>query len=579
LNYKHDHLNSEIGDNEEIDPVRIYKSVDAASLKCLNPDESYGDPSNYSMFGFEEYQFILSCPNEKEKSPFDPQDLKVTVEAYEPSIEATGVKTGCSCQHPSSDWILGLDKESETQSLVASETCTNITSSTRNVKIIDLTTIQTARKEHDCSSSSFRLDSPGSVLHFLRSTLTSCHGLCASPWTNIGKLKQDNSHSDQMSVDRVLAVLMRNTYCDDAQDSSSGSNGCRWDDLEKKELKQMINFRTGDAAPSFFLYSVSDLKADFQLKDLQEKLNSLSESDSIEDCSNSTVDCNGQTLLVFRRLPPRWNLAKNLSSLHFGGLKPSPIHEESPRGTLWEIYRKHEVVQSDHDESNILYRIVSAPYQSHAERYPDVLETLMSPENMQLLRTEAKSIPQWTAWPEKNHYESELDNLSDDGQNTYPASWTVFPLCHTFPATDESARKWIDLTCSYTPHTTALLKSIVPVLRTALFSRLDPRTKLGDHTGWADLANHVLRIHIPIEIPTGEFNDGLCGTWVDGCVETHSNDRIISFDDSKLHRAFNYSDEERIVLILDLARPGDFPKGTAVGGHTDELEAFIKQFN
>ena len=51
----------------------------------------------------------------------------------------------------------------------------------------------------------------------------------------------------------------------------------------------------------------------------------------------------------------------------------------------------------------------------------------------------------------------------------------------------------------------------------------------------------------------------------------------LCFDDSKVHRAFNYSkQDDRIVLILDLARPGKLPlAGTATGGHTDEVDDFI----
>jgi aspartyl/asparaginyl beta-hydroxylase (cupin superfamily) len=194
------------------------------------------------------------------------------------------------------------------------------------------------------------------------------------------------------------------------------------------------------------------------------------------------------------------------------------------------------------------------------------------------LAEEARRIPQWTAWPEKTHYQSEYDE-SDHIDSAYPASWTVFPLCHTFPASDVSKRKFIPLTTGFVPKTTELLQSLGPVLRTALFSRLEPRTTLGAHTGWSDLANHVLRVHIPLSVPADRGHDGLCGTWVDGCVETHRNGRIISFDDSKTHRAFNYSDEDRIVLILDLARPDEgFPMGTSTGGHTDELDKFINQF-
>ena len=60
-------------------------------------------------------------------------------------------------------------------------------------------------------------------------------------------------------------------------------------------------------------------------------------------------------------------------------------------------------------------------------------------------------------------------------------------------------------------------------------------------------------------------------------METHRMGEVISFDDSKVHRAFNCTDEERIVLIVDLARTDVLPTGTATGGHTEELDSFIKE--
>lgn len=108
-----------------------------------------------------------------------------------------------------------------------------------------------------------------------------------------------------------------------------------------------------------------------------------------------------------------------------------------------------------------------------------------------------------------------------------------------------------------------------------MFSRLSPETTLEAHTGWEDLANHVYRLHLPLLVPPG----GLCGTWVDGVVETHEVGRPLCFDDSKVHRAFNYSHEDRIVLILDIARPSALPIGTATGGHTDELDHFIQSLS
>ena len=210
-------------------------------------------------------------------------------------------------------------------------------------------------------------------------------------------------------------------------------------------------------------------------------------------------------------------------------------------------------------------------------------DEIMKPENIAVITDEALRIPQWTAWPEKTHYSSPDDDEEGDDESEsredspYPATWTVFPLCHTFPANIVENRKWIGKTCNFVPRTAALLEGLGPALRTALFSRLEPRTTLSAHTGWADLANHVLRLHIPLVVPGGSHNLGLCGTWVDGNVETHRMGEVVCFDDSKVHRAFNYTDEERIVLIVDLARTDALPLGTATGGHTEELDKFIQE--
>ncbi len=51
------------------------------------------------------------------------------------------------------------------------------------------------------------------------------------------------------------------------------------------------------------------------------------------------------------------------------------------------------------------------------------------------------------------------------------------------------------------------------------------------------------------------------------------------FDDSKPHRAFNFSESSsRVVLIVDIVRPECIPLGTATGGHTAELDDFISLF-
>lgn len=95
--------------------------------------------------------------------------------------------------------------------------------------------------------------------------------------------------------------------------------------------------------------------------------------------------------------------------------------------------------------------------------------------------------------------------------------------------------------------------------------------------GWADLANHVLRCHLPLIVPPEE--GGACGVVVEGVVTQHRLGELIVFDDSKKHYAFNsHPTDSRVVLIFDLARPDVMPLGSAKGATTKELMSFIDYF-
>mmetsp|Transcript_17339 Transcript_17339/g.15639 ORF Transcript_17339/g.15639 Transcript_17339/m.15639 type:complete len:239 (+) Transcript_17339:103-819(+) len=184
--------------------------------------------------------------------------------------------------------------------------------------------------------------------------------------------------------------------------------------------------------------------------------------------------------------------------------------------------------------------------------------------HVDIIKEELKNVPNWVPWPE-DHFTTSSENNND---------WTVFPFFHTFPATDPTKSKWINSTSNCCPRTVELLKQL-PSLRTALFSKLGPKTKLSMHTGWEDLANYVLRCHISLKVPS----TGSCGLMVNGEIRYHEEGDIIVFDDSKKHCAFNESyTEDRIVLIVDLMRPPHIPLGTAIGGHTAELDEFVNRF-
>ena len=73
-------------------------------------------------------------------------------------------------------------------------------------------------------------------------------------------------------------------------------------------------------------------------------------------------------------------------------------------------------------------------------------------------------------------------------------------------------------------------------------------------------------------------SSGRCGLNVNGEEQLHREGEVLVFDDSKPHRAFNESQGDRVVLIVDILRPSHIQLGTAKGGHTEELDSFIAQF-
>jgi Aspartyl/Asparaginyl beta-hydroxylase len=331
-------------------------------------------------------------------------------------------------------------------------------------------------------------------------------------------------------------------------------------------------FRLADACPAWYLHVVATLSSPAGINNNKQS--------SISRC------------LVYRRMPPR----VALSSVHWETLEPVPVP-----GCLWEWHylpkpadeekeknmkgvvadENDDVDYEEQEEPKHVVRLVGPPFFDALAEYPELQIVL---DHLGVIREEAQSISQWTAWPEEQHYSAGADENDDDrGDGAESVPWTVFPLCYCFPANDESKRAWVPVMSRAVPRTAAILqRPELRRLRTALFSRLAPGARLFAHTGWADLANHVLRVHVPVLLPPASTVEdrpemGLCGLWVDGVVQTLAPNELVCFDDSKMHWAFNYDAQERVVLILDFERPPGLPPGTATGGHTEELDRFILQ--
>jgi aspartate beta-hydroxylase len=80
----------------------------------------------------------------------------------------------------------------------------------------------------------------------------------------------------------------------------------------------------------------------------------------------------------------------------------------------------------------------------------------------------------------------------------------------------------------------------------ALFSVLQPRTRIPPHTG---IANFRLVVHLPLIVPPG------CGFRVGGETRQWRVGAAWVFDDTIEHEAWNDSDETRIIFICDVWNP------------------------
>jgi len=473
------------------------------------------------------------------------------------STSCSSLSSGCCCclnasLAPHQEWTL-QDWEDSPTTVVSLETAPTV-----SMEWIDLRAASTTTR-------ALLPTQPAAICHFLRSLLGTDHA--SSPWGRFASERTNCTNQEQPELrlsDCVLLLVLDSVLSD-----------------------VFMEFRVSDACPSFSLFSRLRLE-------LLPEETPWSGDRRPSRSRSSTTRPDLCSLLVYRRLPPRERL-----SLHH------PItHQPAPRGFLWEMVPQSspennaaatatsmsDPKEDDKKEDDAVMvtrlfssagvmeplsftvRCVAPPYGSALDLYPQ-LALLLTPSALRILQQEAQTIPQWMAWPEQVHYHQAPDNTDDDGAAD-AVPWTVFPLVHCFPANQLAKRTWIPATCQYLPQTVQLLTDALgDSLRTALFSRLEAGAVLQAHTGWQDLANYVLRVHIPLQVAPG----GLCGTWVDGCVETHETGRPLCFDDSKTHRAFNYSTQERIVLIVDLERPHHWPMGTATGGHSEELDAFIQQ--
>jgi aspartate beta-hydroxylase len=108
-----------------------------------------------------------------------------------------------------------------------------------------------------------------------------------------------------------------------------------------------------------------------------------------------------------------------------------------------------------------------------------------------------------------------------------------------------------DATCAALPVTTKVIEGETTIRTTPgliYVSRLRPHTHIAAHRGPHNLR---LRCHLGIAIP-----DGDCAIRVGNETRRWRSGAALVFDDFCEHEAWNHTDEDRIVLIVDLWHPG-----------------------
>lgn len=93
------------------------------------------------------------------------------------------------------------------------------------------------------------------------------------------------------------------------------------------------------------------------------------------------------------------------------------------------------------------------------------------------------------------------------------------------------------------------LLSKVPNLTSIALSKLEPNTEINWHPGDS---NAFIRCHYPLIVPSGLPN---CGFQVNDETRAWIKGKLLMFCDAHQHRAFNYTNEDRVLLIFDFLRP------------------------
>jgi len=138
----------------------------------------------------------------------------------------------------------------------------------------------------------------------------------------------------------------------------------------------------------------------------------------------------------------------------------------------------------------------------------------------------------------RDEYLGVCDALMDwPERQLYGEGWKVFGLF------DLPHGRPIQANVARCPVTAELVAKHMPTHHAAGFSVMKPGTRIRPHVGYQ---GDLLRCHLGLEVPAGD-----CALRVGGETRQWQPGRVLVFDDHFIHEAWNLTDEDRAILLID----------------------------
>jgi hypothetical protein len=168
----------------------------------------------------------------------------------------------------------------------------------------------------------------------------------------------------------------------------------------------------------------------------------------------------------------------------------------------------------------------------------------------------------------KQELEKNIGNMNDwllkDKNDKFYSKHTIIPIY--------GYNKWSKYSKDF-QLTSRLIKDLIEEnnnIDTVCFLKLSANARLDMHYGYNPSSNYILRSHLGLIVPEN------CGMWVNGTIKFHKQDEFFTFDDSKLHTAFNNSKQDRYILLIDMKRHDFIKIGNSQ--RTNNNDELIKEF-